>query len=82
MNPVGFTVSTAFGLIHRHYPGLANSRPAGAQFRIDQAGAVRLVAGKANADGGGGGMPVKPGSLVVAAGAALFLWFFVTCDGD
>lgn len=82
MNLVGFTISVLFGLIHRQYPGLGESRLAGAQFGIYQLGAVLLVAGKMMVDGGGGDGLVKAGSVVVLAGAALFLWMFAARGGD
>lgn len=82
MNLVGFTISALFGLIHRQYPRLGESRLAGAQFGIYQLGAVLLVAGKAMTDGGGSDGLVKIGSLVVLAGTVLFLWMFATRGGD
>lgn len=82
MNLVGFAISVLFGLIHRQYRGLGESRLAGAQFGIYQLGAVMLVAGKAMVDGGGGDGLVKAGSVVVLAGAVLFLWMFATRNGD
>lgn len=75
-NLVGFVVSVVFGLIHRAYPSLRNSRLAWPQFVVYEVGAVMLVAGKAMVDDGGSDLLVKIGALVVVLGGVGMLALF------
>ncbi len=75
-NLVGFVASMLFGLLHRAYPGLRNSRLAVPQFLVYEIGAVLLVAGKIVVDQAGDPTLVKVGSLVVLIGTIGMLCLF------
>lgn len=75
-NLVGFAISVLFGLIHRAYPALRNSRLAWPQLFIYEIGAVMLVAGKAMVDNGGSPVLVEIGSLVTVLGGVGMLALF------
>jgi hypothetical protein len=75
-NLVGFVVSVLFGLLHINFPAIGKSRVAVPQFFVYEIGALILVLGKAQVDGGGADVLVKIGALVVIIGAALMLYMF------
>lgn len=81
-NLIGFVISILFGLLCRNWPALLASKLALLQFLLFEIGAVLLVAGKYNIDGGGKGVLTAPGSIMVVLGALLMLWIFATAtDG-
>jgi hypothetical protein len=76
LNLLGFVLSVLFGLLHRNWPALAQSRFAKPQFYIYQLGVVVLVAGKYSIDGGGTEALAPPGSLIVVLGVLIMFWMF------
>jgi hypothetical protein len=76
LNLVGGVTLTAFGLIHRAYPGLARSRLALAQMIIAIAGAVTLPVGIALTILNINHVVVIAGALIVISGTLLFLLLF------
>ncbi|MCB1469164.1 MAG: hypothetical protein M9944_01145 [Rhizobiaceae bacterium] len=75
-NLVGFAISVMFGLIHRAYPQLANSRLAWPQFLVYELGAILLVLGKVIVDAEGSDVVVKLGSVITVIGGAGMLALF------
>lgn len=76
-NLLGFVISVIFGLIYRGWPSLTTSRLAMPQFVLYQSGAIVLVAGKYDVDGGGSGTLAPPGSLIIVLGVLVMAWIFL-----
>lgn len=77
INLLGFVTSTLFGLLHRSYPALANSRLALWQFVIFEVGVLLLVIGKVLVDGGRETPFLYAGALLTILGVLLMLVMFV-----
>ena len=79
-NLLGFVISVLFGLLHRNWPRLADSRLAVPQYLVYQLGALVLVAGKYNIDAGDSATLAPPGSVLVVIGTLLMVWMFATAS--
>jgi len=81
-NLLGFVISVLFGLIHRNWPALRASRLALPQFALFEIGALVLVAGKYDIDGGGGGSLTPPGAILVVLGTLVMFWMFARASAQ
>ena len=73
---LGFVTSVLFGLLHRAYPALGQSRFALWQFAVYEIGVVLLIIGKILVDGGTETPFLQAGALITITGAALMMWLF------
>ncbi|MEX6505148.1 hypothetical protein [Jiella sp. M17.18] len=75
---LGFVASVLFGLTHKAWPTLRESRLALPQLVVYEAGTVILLTGKVMIDASGQPNPfLMIGAPIVIIGGAMFLWLFV-----
>ncbi|MCB8838205.1 hypothetical protein [Aurantimonas sp. VKM B-3413] len=75
---LGFVASVLFGLMHKAWPELRQSRLALPQLVVYEVGTVVLLTGKVMIDASGQpNLLLMTGAPIVIIGGAMFLWLFV-----
>lgn len=81
LNLLGFVTGTLYGLIHRTYPSLRDSRLAWPQFVLHFLGVAIFVPGLVLVDRTGNASLVVPGGAAVIVAVLLFLYIFLSRAG-